>query len=93
MRRREIHRTYPEFGSVFVGAVSCARNAGKAACHRFWLVSGVSPSVFRPTAELIERRLGELGWIVGRDVIVEYRYAEGSLERAAEIALDSWGSR
>ena len=52
------------------------------------LVPGASPSVFRPTADLVERRLGELGWIEGRNVIVEYRYAEGSLERAAEIAAE-----
>ena len=52
------------------------------------LVPGASPSVFRPTADLVERRLGELGWLEGRNVIVEYRYAEGSLERAAEIAAE-----
>ena len=31
------------------------------------------------------RRLGELGWIEGRTVVIEYRWAEGRSERFAEI--------
>ena len=34
------------------------------------------------------QRLGELGWIEGRTVAIEYRWAEGSYERAAEIAAE-----
>jgi putative ABC transport system substrate-binding protein len=32
------------------------------------------------------RRLGELGWREGRDITIEYRWAEGLRERAVEIA-------
>src|SRR5215470_16793608 len=34
------------------------------------------------------RRLGELGWIDGRTVAIEYRWAEGHSERFAEIAAE-----
>ena len=34
------------------------------------------------------QRLRELGWIDGRNVAIEYRWAEGRTERAAEIAAD-----
>jgi putative tryptophan/tyrosine transport system substrate-binding protein len=34
------------------------------------------------------RRLGELGWIDGRSVAIEYRWAEGRRERFAEIAAE-----
>ena len=34
------------------------------------------------------QRLTELGWVDGRSVTVDYRPAEGSLERASEIAAD-----
>jgi putative tryptophan/tyrosine transport system substrate-binding protein len=37
------------------------------------------------TAALV-KRLRELGWIEGRTVAIEYRWAEGRIERAAEIA-------
>ena len=32
------------------------------------------------------RRLGELGWTEGRNVVLEYRFEEGSIDRAAEAA-------
>jgi putative ABC transport system substrate-binding protein len=34
------------------------------------------------------RRLQELGWVEGRTVAVEYRWAEGRADRAAEIAAE-----
>src|SRR5262245_65706104 len=34
------------------------------------------------------QRLRELGWIDGRTVVIEYRWAEGSSQRAAEIAAE-----
>ena len=51
------------------------------------IASGTVASA-RPFAELMVRRLGELGWVVGRDVVVEYRYAEGSLDRGREAAAE-----
>jgi putative ABC transport system substrate-binding protein len=34
------------------------------------------------------RRLGELGWVEGRNITVEYRWAEGVIARAGEIAAE-----
>src|SRR5262245_56502061 len=34
------------------------------------------------------RRLSELGWIEGRTIAIEYRWAEGRTERFAEIAAE-----
>ncbi len=34
------------------------------------------------------RRLRELGWIEGRNFTIEYRWAEGSSDRAAELAAE-----
>jgi putative ABC transport system substrate-binding protein len=39
------------------------------------------------TAAFVER-LHELGWTEGRNVTIEYRWAEGRIERMAEIAAD-----
>ena len=33
-------------------------------------------------------RLRELGWIEGRTIAIEYRWAEGSIDRAAELAAE-----
>ena len=50
-------------------------SAGSAAALSNWVAALV-------------RRLGELGWIEGRTVAIEYRWAEGSNERLAEIAAE-----
>jgi len=34
------------------------------------------------------QRLRELGWIEGRNVLIEYRWGEGRAERAAELAAE-----
>src|SRR3954466_6643537 len=39
------------------------------------------------TAAFVQR-LRELGWIEGRTVAIEYRWAEGRTERSAEIAAE-----
>ena len=39
------------------------------------------------------QHLGELGWIDGRTITIEYRYAEGHSERAAEFAAELAGRK
>jgi putative ABC transport system substrate-binding protein len=43
---------------------------------------------FQLTAAFVQR-LRELGWIEGRTVAIEYRWAEGRSERFAQIAAES----
>jgi putative tryptophan/tyrosine transport system substrate-binding protein len=51
------------------------------------LASGTPSSHGRWVATFVQR-LRELGWIEGRTVAIEVRWAEGRSERAAEIAAD-----
>lgn len=48
--------------------------------------STASADVTRRAA--LKQRLGELGWIEGRTVAIQYRWAEGNVARAGEIAAD-----
>jgi putative ABC transport system substrate-binding protein len=50
-------------------------SAGSAAALSHWVAALV-------------RRLGELGWIEGRTVAIEYRWADRRNERLAEIAAE-----
>jgi len=54
--------------------------------------SGRSPDWLKmknPAAPAVKRqRLRELGWIEGRTVAIEYRWAEGHSERFPEIAAE-----
>src|SRR6202045_5452934 len=42
----------------------------------------------KPRVEAFVQRLRELGWIEGRTVAIEYRWAEGRTERFTEIVAD-----
>src|SRR5215467_6537460 len=57
-----------------------------------FLVSG-TPSSHGQWVAAFVRRLHELGWIEGRTVAIEYRWAEGRTERAAEIAAEFVGRK
>jgi putative tryptophan/tyrosine transport system substrate-binding protein len=52
-----------------------------------FLVSGTPSSHGQWVAAFVQR-LRELGWIEGRTITIEYRWAEGRSERFAEIAAE-----
>jgi putative ABC transport system substrate-binding protein len=84
MRRREF--IFLIAGATTWPLVARAQRAGKPPV--VGVISAGTVASFRPYRELIVQRLGELGWVVGRDVVVEYRYAEGSIDRAGEAAAE-----
>src|SRR5215469_329198 len=63
-----------------------AQQAGKLPTIGLWRPT--TPSVGSQRAAAFVQRLRELGWIEGRTVAIEYRWAEGRDERAAEIAAE-----
>ena len=63
-----------------------AQQAGQHPTIGF-LGTGSSVAWTQWTAAFV-RRLGELGWIDGRNVTIEYRWAEGRAERYVEVAAE-----
>ena len=63
-----------------------AQQAGKLPTIGF-LVAGTPTSHGQWVAAFVQR-LRELGWIEGRTITIEYRWAEGRPERFAEIATE-----
>jgi putative ABC transport system substrate-binding protein len=63
-----------------------AQQAGKLAS--IGLIGPNVETVDRPRIAAVARRLGELGWVDGRNVKVEYRAADGIFERAGEFAAE-----
>jgi putative ABC transport system substrate-binding protein len=51
-------------------------------------LGAASPQGWRLWVDAFLQRLHELGWIEGRNVAIEYRWAEGRSERYAEIAAE-----
>jgi putative tryptophan/tyrosine transport system substrate-binding protein len=84
MRRRE-------FLSVLGGAAGAwplaarAQQAGKLPTIGFL---GATPSFESQRVAAFVQRLRELAWVDGRNVAIEYRWAEGRPERVSEIAAE-----
>jgi ABC transporter substrate binding protein len=63
-----------------------AQSAGKLPTIGLW--GPTTPSIDSQRVAAFVQRLRELGWIEGRTVKIEYRWAGGRNERAAEIAAE-----
>jgi putative ABC transport system substrate-binding protein len=63
-----------------------AQQAGKLPTIGF--MGSTTPQVAAQWVGSFVQRLRELGWLEGRDVAIEYRWAEGRPERYAEIAAE-----
>jgi putative ABC transport system substrate-binding protein len=51
-------------------------------------VVGADATVWRPWMAAFIARLRDLGWIVGENIAIEYRWAEGRSRRVSEIAAE-----
>jgi putative ABC transport system substrate-binding protein len=78
-------------GSVALLAAPSAAEAQQAVkVYRIGVLSNAAPTtpgVSRNWGAFRER-LGELGWIEGKNIVIEYRWAEGRIERFPALAAD-----
>jgi putative tryptophan/tyrosine transport system substrate-binding protein len=86
MRRREFIAGLGGTAVTWPLTVRAQQQAAKLPTIGF-LVAGTPASHGKWVAAFVQR-LGELGWIEGRTVAIEYRWAEGRSERFAEIAAE-----
>jgi putative tryptophan/tyrosine transport system substrate-binding protein len=54
-------------------------------------LNGSSATAYAPYAQAFVRGLGETGYIVGKNVVIEYRWAEGHYDRLPQMADDLVG--
>ena len=84
MRRRE-------FITLIGGAAAwllAARSQHEAKLRTIGFLGSSTPSMSRAWTDAFVQRLHELGWIDGRNVAIEYHWAEGRDVRYAEIAAE-----
>ena len=81
-----------EFITLLGGAAAAwplavrAQQPGKLPTIGF--LGAASASSWSPWVAAFVQRLRELGWIEGRNIAIDYRWAEGRTERMAEIAAE-----
>src|SRR5215472_4455746 len=78
-----------------------AQQAGKV--PRIGFLSLTSPSDRAPLLDAFRQRLRELGWVEGENIVIDYRYAEGRVDRLPDLAAElvrlkvdlivSWGTQ
>jgi putative ABC transport system substrate-binding protein len=88
MRRREFITLVGGWAATPIARPHTARaqQAGKVPTIGF--LGAATPSVAGERVGVFERRLGELGWIDGQTVAIEYRWAQGKTERFSELAAE-----
>ena len=85
MRRRE-------FITLLSGAAAAwplaarAQRTGKV--PTMGLLGSGAPSTWKPWVAALVQRLRELGWVEGRTIAIEYRWAEGRSERIEDITAE-----
>jgi putative ABC transport system substrate-binding protein len=80
-----------EFIGLAAGAATWARGARAqpaASVRRIGVLSPFSPADTLLWNKALLQGLRELGWVDGRNLAIEFRYAEGKKERLAELAAD-----
>src|SRR5262245_2933225 len=63
-----------------------AQQTGKV--PRIGFLSLTSPSDRPPLLDAFRQRLRELGWVEGQSIVVDYRYAEGRVDRLPDLAAE-----
>src|SRR5213593_3240940 len=74
--------------TVFLANVSIAEALQPKKVPRIGYLSGADPACESASFEAIRLALRELGYIEGQNVAIEYRYAEGKLDRQPELAAE-----
>src|SRR5947199_4075096 len=74
--------------AVLVTAVSFARAQQSKKVPRIGFLSATSPSSISARLEAFRQGLSELGYVEGKNVVIEYRYAEGKLDRLSKLAAE-----
>jgi putative ABC transport system substrate-binding protein len=72
--------------TVFLPTVAEAQQAGKM--FRLGLLDSSTASGMAVLVDTFRQELNKLGWIDGKNIAIEYRFAERQAERLPELAAD-----
>ena len=74
--------------STVLLATSAASAQQPAKVARVGVLSSLSPSAVSARMDAFREGLRELGYVEGKNIVIEYRWAEGKVERLPELAAE-----
>src|SRR5438093_10518099 len=84
----------PKWGGIVTIGVTFAMCGAMAQAQqptkvpRIGFLSAASPSSISARTEAFRQGLRELGYVEGKNIVFEYRYAEGKVDRLSELAAE-----
>ncbi len=76
------------FVVLLVGCVGIVEAQQPGKVPRIGFLSATSLSAIAARIEAFRQGLRELGYVEGKNIVIEYRYAEGKLDRLSELAAE-----
>jgi putative tryptophan/tyrosine transport system substrate-binding protein len=77
--------------TVMLATVCVAEAQQAAGIHRIGILIPTSGSFLSARDEAFRQRLRQLGYVEGKNIVIEYRYAEGKSERLPDLAAELVG--
>ena len=75
-------------GVVLLAAPFTVQAQQAAKVHRIGFLSGSTAAASKSFVEQFRQGLRDLGYVEGQNIIIEYRWAEGQLDRLPQLATD-----
>ena len=72
--------------TLVLGCATSAQAQSPASVPRIGFISALSASALPGRAQAFRKGLAELGYVEGKNIVVEYRWADGKLERISDLA-------
>jgi putative ABC transport system substrate-binding protein len=74
--------------TAFLATVPLAQSQQSMKIPRIGHLSAVSPSSISDRIKAFRQGLRDLGYVEGKNILIEYRYAEGKLDRLRDLAAE-----
>src|SRR5262249_31767263 len=74
--------------TIFLATTSLSHAQGTGKMHRVGVLAANSAANFSTNSDALRQGLRDLGYVEGQNLILEYRFAEGKIDRLPQLAAE-----
>src|SRR5262245_38791400 len=74
--------------TFFLATISLAHAQVTGKMHRVGVLAANSAANFSTSGDALRQGLRDLGYVEGRNLVLEYRFAEGKIDRLPQLAVE-----